>query len=344
MNVKKVVNLCISIALLIVSLVFTVDGASVTAEFEAGKGEVITETTQLSDLIANLPSSGEYYTVDDATNENFKSVTMVEEGELEYPQAGYKLKRTLTIYFTEEGAYYQSKGIQTTRETTKDGTFETVLDFDAEIYITQGKVFIKYNKYETTVAAGVEIEEDEALMLSIIKRNYGKWIDLTYSGPAIDEENPDSYANMSEEEALKAMLIQETSALIIETFISINDSNVQQLQGLASFVGANSDKFEKAANTESYTLSDDYRDLLKAHMGGFTGRFNVNLTMPTSPRMHFDGSMMVGGETFATLKYTTVFKNIGSTKVNAPSSIKYNISNFLGAYFDKLINDQKGGN
>lgn len=341
MNVKKLVYLCISIALLIVSLVFSVDGPSVNAEFAPNKGEAITETTQLSDIIANLPSSQDYYYLENATNENFKSVTMVEEGKAEY-NTGFTLNRTLTIYFTEKGAYYQTRGVQSQRTETENGTFNVDLIFDAEIYITNEKVFIKYNRYESKAPAGVEIDEMQVKMFDTIKKNYGKWIDLSYSGPKIDPENPEGLENMTEEEIYKNMLIQETSLQLINAFISINDSNVAQLQGLGAFIATNIDKFLKSEN--SYTLDSQYNDLLSAYLGGFKGQFNVNLNNPNTPRMHFNGNLSTTNTTLASIEFTTTFKNVGNTSVNVPEEIDYDINDFLGEYFDELFNQMKGEN
>ena len=330
MNVKKLVYLCISVALLVVSLVFSVDGSSVSAEFEANKSETLAEVTDLSDLVSNLPSSKVYYSSEEAASENFKSVTMVEESELNDENSGYQLNRILTIYFTEKGAYYQSKGVQKQRTNSENGVFTITTLFDVEIWIAQGQVFIKYNKYEVDTPKGVEIDEMQVLMFDTVKQNYGKWIDLTYQGTEIDSENPEQYENMTEEEQIelgKQMLIKQTSIALIEQFININDKNVESLQKLVTIVSTNLDKFEKVEN--SYTLMEEHRDILSAYMGsGMTGQFNVNLNAPTTPRMSFNSN---------DLKYIVTFKNIGNTNVNVPENIKYGIDDFLGEYFDQLI-------
>lgn len=336
MNVKKLVYLCISVALLVVSLVFSVDGSSVSAEFEANKSETLTEVTDLSDLVSNLPSSAAYYTSEEAVTENFKSVTMVEEAELGSDDAAYQLSRTLTIYFTEKGAYYQSKGVQRQRISTENGVFTVTTVFDVEIWIAKEQVFIKYNKYEVNSPKGVEIDEMQVLMFDTVKKNYGKWINLSYKGPEIDYENPEQYENMTEEEQIeigKQMIIQQVSLALIEQFIAINDQNVTSLQALVRIVSENLDKFEKVGN--SYTLMEEHRSIVAAYMGGSaTGQFNVNLDSPTTPRMSFYSSE---------LKYTVTFKNIGNTSVNVPESIKYGITDFLGEYIERIIANEMGG-
>lgn len=351
MNVKKLVYLCISIATLIVSLVFSVDGASVTAKFDANKAEIVTETTQLSDIIDCLPSSSYYYGSEEGVSENFKSVTMVEESKLEITNqvgmlpAGYRLNRTLSIYFTEEGAYYQSQGVQTERKQTIDGCFDIQLLFDIEIYISNKKVFVKYNRYETTAQAGYVFEEMQQMMFDTIKKNYGKWIDLSCEVVEMDEENPDAYENMTEEQQEEFAVQYITSMVSLEMIsqlITTNDQNIESLKGLGTFIGTNPDAF--TVNNNSFDLLEDYSDAFANYMGGFKGRFNINLQTPATPRMYFQGSLTMNNKVYANMTYKTTFKNIGNTYVNAPESIKFNISDFMGEYIQKLLTNMQEEN
>ncbi len=307
MNVRKLVYLCVSLVLLVVSFVLCVDGEkTVTAQYDLEKAESITDISQLSDIVNALPSSNAYYgsTAGDGEEEdgqdiisdNFKSLTYVEEGSISQRQYGTitELDRKMTIYFTEEGAYYQAIGVQTKAkefnvEFENSNLYDlyenrSILTFDFELYVTSGKVFMKYNKWDTTTEvwlmkancstlndsfdwvgkldpdlteeANKEVNKVEEALQETIDANLGKWIDLSVTEelPEVSEEDA---ANMSKDELMdymKVWLAAEASNLLISTYLTMNDSNVSTLLYLMQYVTTNLPLFTKHGELEVYSL------------------------------------------------------------------------------------------
>ncbi len=135
------------------------------------------------------------------------------------------LRRTMYIYYTEDAVYYDSVGMLVSKQVTEVGpnseytrtTKETVLDFDAHMYIGKSGAYIKFNKWESTqstvtgtVKNGTFTEDEKegeditananATMDEVqkaLKKHYGQWISV-YGGelsemPDLDDmdEMPD---------------------------------------------------------------------------------------------------------------------------------------------------------
>ena len=98
-----------------------------------------------------------------------------EFGEPVYKNVGntkVKLNRTLTIYMTDKDTYYVSKGSMTTTFSDfeeKDNSYESVFDFDMQIYVGAENCYMKFNKFKMTKDGESVIDASKVM---------GKWVKI----------------------------------------------------------------------------------------------------------------------------------------------------------------------
>lgn len=278
------------------------------------------------------------------------------------------LRRTMYIYYTEDAVYYDSVGMMVSKNVTEVGpnseytrtTNETVLDFDAHMYIGKSGAYIKFNKWESTqtketgtvkngtftadekegedITANANATMDE--VQKALKKHYGQWISV-YGGdlsemPDLDgmDEMPDlsgefdpSTMDPSKYEDmylsyLAKMACAEAADAYYQQLVTTTANNNATFAKFAGYFEAYNQPLAFEQNGDFYVMTEAAKkELLKDY-----GWFDTSTDQKGTPSV--DGSYFV----------------IDMNDTKAPAfltNIDYRVS-LDGSYMDYTLRDELG--
>ncbi len=216
---KKYVMPIVAIVLIVAALVLPSDSLTPVVSAGAGNGQnaeitSLKELGEVIDFIAGIDSDSETSMLDDGStvltssfdsddededeDESKKnphsSVTMIEDTVIVINNKSEKskIKRSLTMYITQDATYYISKGSSSDEDTT------TAM-FDLEMYVSEDVTLVKFEKYSLTYSNSSGEKKNENISTEYV----GKWLKIPAEGSAmifsmIDEINRDTLGNIGD--------------------------------------------------------------------------------------------------------------------------------------------------
>lgn len=344
----RIVILCVSLALIVCAGVLGA-GTGSLAGAGSGRNEKIATLSELKDLLDSVGGMGQRSvnnaSVSDASEngKEYSSFTLVETTSLyssSSSRSSYSyqtssgssessnsvvMKRTLELYATTEAVLYKSEGkissIASSHTTSSgQGTSSSVttktssnMDFKVRIYL-----------------------KDDTVLLYIERLNY------TYRRVRTDSANPDNDLDESDDDSefnelkkhYRKWIDCSSMPYIANTFISVNNSNLQTLGEISSIINrslsGDESYFKESGGVytmkkkpllEMYGLSDE------SDADSFKGGFEINLSDKKKPFIdttvslsaHADSdsssSATQHSERYASVTDKILFKNVNNTIV-----------------------------
>lgn len=341
--IKKIVTLAVGFVFAFVAIFFSVRAEGVADGKGSGKDSTVADPEEFGTVLETLPDSDYYEELMEEellkkaglTNkslaaaadedDDFRPVTVYEktmmkrETSYSHDADSYHnrtesysyLRRTMYIYYTKDAVYYDSVGKVVSNNKEERGpsdeytrtTTEATTDFDIHLYIGKAGVFVKFNKWDTTmetvsgtVKKGTftedkkEEDDSEANFAQLaqeevakaLKKNYGKWISV-YGGelsetPGIGELpdgfDPDDYDPSNPGKFMEQYINLQIKAICAEVakeyyrqLIETNANNSQTFAQFAKYLKAYDQPLAYEKSGDMYRMTDIAKQQLLADFG-----------------------------------------------------------------------------